>query len=103
MKLYAIVNARLEADVTSVRHTLPECLDLLDSRGFDTTKPCHLDVVEYDDGFSSDNVFAAGLGLRPLEVNVRSGTTTQTVWRGSTPENRESFKKPNPVQDGGAH
>jgi len=80
MELYAIENASLQLDVTSVRHTAKEVVDLIEKR-FGKGEGRHLHVVEFADGDTAlEDVFDAFFGILPLSLVVGEGVTKKDVW-----------------------
>jgi hypothetical protein len=75
MKLYALENASLELDVTSVRYTAEEVIELA------TDRPGR-HVIEFDDGDDQltdimDTVFG---DFGPLRIAVDPSATRRTIW-----------------------
>jgi hypothetical protein len=75
MKLYALENASLELDATSVRYTAEEVIELAKDRP-------GRHVIEFDDGDDPltdimDTVFK---DYGPLRIAVDPSATRRTVW-----------------------
>ena len=80
MKMYAIENAALKIDITSVRMTKQEVVDLIEAR-FGKGKGKHLDVVEFDDGDDvMGDIIDSFFGIFPLGVTIADGVTKRSVW-----------------------
>ena len=80
MKMYAIENAALELDITSVRMTKEEVVELIEQR-FGRGKGRHLDVVEFDDGDDIlQDMLDSLFGEMPLSISVADGVTKRSVW-----------------------
>jgi hypothetical protein len=78
MKMYALENASLELDATSVRYTAEEVIELAKGRGDSPGRH----VIEFDDGDDPltdimDTVFGS---YGPLRIAVDPSATRRTVW-----------------------
>ncbi len=81
MKMYAIENASLEIDATSVRFSKQDVIDLIESR-FGKGEGRHLSVIEVDDGddILMDILDTITGDYGPLSVVVAERATKKVVW-----------------------
>ena len=83
MKLYAIENASLKIDVTSVRHEAQEVIDLIEHR-FGNGGGKHLSVIELDDGDTPlEDMIDSVIGNESVSLKIADSVVKSVVW----PEN----------------
>ena len=86
MKMFAIENAALELDITTVRYSKEAVVALAE-----TATAGHPHVIEFDDGQCVvGDIVNGALGQRgPLRLVVGDGVRKRKVWPGANDEKRD--------------